>query len=639
MIFSDPSVQLVLESMMDAFIAYDSEWRFLYVNKEAEALMGYSRSDVLGKVLWEYFPETVGSEFEQRFRRVAETGDSADFETYDTQSKRWLNLRAFQYPTGHIGVFWNDITVQKNIELELRKSNDRWNLAVEGAEVGIWDWDLRTDEVFYSSRWRAQLGYDHDEIASNVSAWHEKIHPDYLTRALSAIDDHVKGLSDRLMLDYRMKHKNGSYRWIHCRGKALRSTLDVPVRIAGSHEDVTEIREAHLELAIINNELETARDQALSASLVKSAFLANMSHEIRTPLNGVLATASLLMEKQLGPGIQEYVEMISHSGRTLMRVIDDILDMSKVEAGQMHLEAVPERLQFIIEETMDLYRAQAEKRGLTLKAIYNEPLPVGVLIDGIRLRQVLGNLVSNGIKFTQEGGVQIEVTATSLANNNWRLDLMVSDTGLGIAPEQIERIFEPFVQADIDTFRRFGGTGLGLAISKRIVDLMRGEITVASVVGMGSTFSLHFDCPESEIAEPDTATSSTTNAAGIKVLLAEDNEVNAIVTIHTLESLECLVVHTWNGQEAVDEARNTEFDLILLDVHMPVYSGIEVSEMIRSSSKNKQTIIGALTASASHEEATRCLQAGMNFVLTKPVTFSQIRSKLLEHFPSLIDQK
>jgi len=497
MIFSDPAVRLVLESMMDAFIGYDPNWRFSYINKQAEILLGHGREDLIGAVLWEYFPEVIGSSFEEHFLRVAATGEASDFEDYNPATGQWLNLRAFRYESGHIGVIWSDITKQKNVESALRKVSE----------------------------------------------------------------------------------------------------------------------------------------EALAASKAKSDFLANMSHEIRTPLNGVLATASLLLQLELEAMHREYIELIARSGQTLMRVIDDVLDMAKIEAGRMALDLVPEPLPRIVNDVIALHHQQAASLGLTLTAIYGEPVPPSVVVDGLRLRQVLGNLVGNALKFTSRGRVEVRVEAAEPEPGRWHIRLAVVDTGIGIPPEKLGSIFEAFAQADDSTYRRFGGTGLGLSISRHIVELMGGTLTVESEVGVGSRFTVSIDCAGAPDHDSNQGPGQSALRSGITVLIAEDNQVNALIARRTLERLNCVVTHVWNGFQAVEEASRTAFDLILLDVHMPNCNGLEASRLIRSDAVAAQPLIGAFTAGVTQEETRRCQEAGMDFVLGKPFTFNQILDLLVTRFP------
>ena len=387
----------------------------------------------------------------------------------------------------------------------------------------------------------------------------------------------------------------------------------------------------------MENELRRVTREALAGAKAKSDFLAHMSHEIRTPLNGVLATASLIQQLELDPKVRDYVDLIARSGDTLMTVINDVLDVARIEAGKLTLDPNPESPKRIIEDVIALHHPQADSIGISLRVVYDGFIPEFVMVDAVRLRQVLGNLVSNALKFTGSGGVEVRVKAQSAGNQTWRMEYAVADTGIGIASDKLTAIFDAFAQAEGSTYRRFGGTGLGLTISKHIAKLMGGSLEVSSVVGEGSVFTIKFACKEAQAVAALTESARAQQRTGIKVLLAEDNEVNAIVARHALEQLNCVVTHVWDGLEAVCEASKSRFDLILLDVHMPKCNGLEASKLIRSSPNMGRSVIGAFTAGITEDEVIECRRSGMDFVLSKPFTVDKIREVLAERFPEHIN--
>jgi hypothetical protein len=381
-------------------------------------------------------------------------------------------------------------------------------------------------------------------------------------------------------------------------------------------------------------QLDAARAAAENASRVKSQFLANMSHEIRTPLHGMLGMAQLLRNApdQPLPQRQRQVELIERSGRLLMGVIDDVLDFSRIEAGRMTLERIPLDLRRMALDGVSLFEAQAQAKGLLLRADIRAPEPCVVLGDPLRLSQMLNNLLSNAVKFTLAG--EVVLTIVPLGRDRWRL--AVRDTGIGLTPQQRERICQPFEQADDSTTRRFGGTGLGLAIVSRLAQLQGGRFGVDSEPGKGSAFWLELSLPPApaaaSIAHIREGAVLPLSLAGLRVLVAEDNEINMLVVCGMLEAQGVQVHRACDGEEAVQAYTQGAYDVVLMDVHMPRLDGLEATRRIRELEARKglpPVQIVALTADALPEDRLRCTEAGMDGVMTKPFKAAQLL-RLLE---------
>jgi two-component system sensor histidine kinase/response regulator len=386
-------------------------------------------------------------------------------------------------------------------------------------------------------------------------------------------------------------------------------------------------------------QLDEARRNAEEATSAKSGFLATMSHEIRTPMNGVLGMMALLEQTRLDADQREYLDTARRSGEALLAIIDDILDLSKLEAGKVDVEAVPYAPQRAIEDVATLLRPLAGDKGLDLVVGLSDDLPAAVVGDGRRVRQILLNLVGNAVKFTTEGRVGIDAGIQSDADGRQWLRIAVSDSGIGIDQATIARLFTEFTQADASTTRRFGGTGLGLAISRRLATLMGGRISVESSPGRGSTFTLTLPAQAAQLPEavPARALAPQWAAAGARpsVLLVEDNAVNQLVAMRMLQLEGCDVDIAANGIEAIAkvEARMhlamPAFDLVLMDCHMPEMDGFEATRRLRSmASLSSQLPIVALTASVLAEDRDRCLRAGMDGALAKPLQRSALADTL-----------
>jgi signal transduction histidine kinase/ActR/RegA family two-component response regulator len=375
--------------------------------------------------------------------------------------------------------------------------------------------------------------------------------------------------------------------------------------------------------AVSRRDLAAARDRAEAALAAKGEFLANMSHELRTPLTSIIGFAGLLRDEALDDRQNRYVRRITDASQALLAVINDVLDFSKLEAGELALDPQPVDPDALIHQTVALVSLQAETKGLALR-IANGPLPSAVHLDEGRFRQVLLNLVSNAVKFTEAG--EVCVTADYASHRSGALKVSVADTGPGVPPDRLDRLFQRFSQADGSISRRYGGTGLGLAICRRLVELMGGAISVETAAGQGSTFTFDVAAP---IAPPQTTGETEAAAfADASVLLVDDAAANRELVRTLLEALGVRVSDTDTGEAALALTQTRRFDLILLDIRMPGMDGLAVARNIRKAEgPNRLTPILALTADVQQSDVDACREAGMNDHIAKPVNVADLLSK------------
>ncbi len=507
--------------------------------------------------------------------------------------------------------------------------NRQFNLAMDAAAEGIWDWNLKTDAMYFSPGYAQMLGYAIGDLKQDVSTWTGLLHPDELA---TVTQEAAARLQDpgHYALEFRMRRRDGGYRWVLSRGKVVeRDAEGHPLRAIGTHVDITELKEA--------------RFKAESANRAKSAFLANMSHELRTPMNGSLGMIRLAKRHMTDPKGLEQLDKAEAAAEYLLAILNDVLDISKVEAERMVLEDEPLQLGNVLANLHSILGHKAAAKGLALDVDLPDALArMPLQGDPMRLGQVLVNLAGNAVKFTAQGRVVIRVRLDGETNETARVRFEVVDTGIGIDAPVLGRLFRDFEQADNSMTRKYGGTGLGLAISKRLVELMGGRIDVESSPGAGSRFRFAVSLkkgtssavtPVTGCADSDAEMRLRTSHAGARILVVEDEPINQEVARCLLQDIGLVADIAGDGEQALALASAKHYALILMDMQMPVMNGIDATRAIRglgAASPNAATPILAMTANAYDEDRRSCLDAGMNDHIAKPVNPARLYETLLK---------
>jgi PAS domain S-box-containing protein len=530
-----------------------------------------------------------------------------------------------------------EIERRQEIETSLRESEERYALTVAGTNDGIWDWDLRADRVYYSPVWMKIAGYAEVACTDSRDLWLESLHPDDRTGIFEALKAHLSGKTALYHHIYRLRHQHGYYIWVEGKGRCLRSESGEPYRMLGTIEDITLKKQAE-------EELKAAKKAAEVANTAKGEFLANMSHEIRTPMNAILGFCDLLLDTDVDERSRRHLRMIADSGRVLLTLIDDILDLSKIEAGKLRLVYEPIDIRALIAGIVEMFSIPARQKAIHFRIEIADHLPRAIHFDGVRLRQILFNMVGNALKFTSCGHIQIaahcEITLETEAETRITLSLSIEDTGIGIPAEQQARVFEVFTQQEGQNTREYGGTGLGLTITKRLTEMLGGTIALESEVGVGSRFTLVFPgvrvASTGEIERREASIDGELYSfAPATILVVDDVQSNRELLREYFENTPHDILLARDGQEGIQFARRYHPDVILMDLRMPGMDGYEAIERLKTDQSTEEIPI-VIVSAASPSPEKKHLESLCQGFLQKPLDRQRLIHCLKDLLPSQI---
>lgn len=518
---------------------------------------------------------------------------------------------------------------REDAELALKVSEARLAEAQKIARIGNWECSYKQNAVYLSDEVYRIFEIDKDTFTPTIQNCLALLHPDEIAIVQQTV--RTAKVDDEISLDLRVPLKNGCVKFATAQAYLVLDDNQETDKIIGTIQDITARK-------LVEQELIEAKRAAEESTIIKETFLANMSHEIRTPMNAIIGFTKLLLQQEVNAEQKKYLDAIHYSGENLLVIINDILDLSKIQSGKLIFEESEFNLSETIRPMLLLLEQKAKERSIEL--IYEEDnvIPLQFKGDSVRLNQVLVNLIGNAIKFTENGYVKLQVKVLKYSSEDALVKFVVEDSGIGIKEDKLFTIFESFSQATNETTRKYGGTGLGLTIVKSIVELQKGTIKVNSKIGKGTSFTVQLPFKRSvaisqnkgKLQKHSVSDEVKKGIEGINVLLVEDNGVNQLLAKAVLKKASCNVTIAENGVIALDALKKDSFDIILMDIQMPEMDGYEATRIIRKElgPPYSEIPIMAITAHAMVEEIDKCIQAGMNDYISKPFDADELLLKM-----------
>ncbi|MEM9004402.1 MAG: response regulator [Cyanobacteria bacterium P01_F01_bin.86] len=648
LIQSESKSRAILAAIPDLLLRVGSDGVYReVVTGQPEIEVFFAGHNPVGLMMHDVLPAELAAQQRHYLQQALQTGYLQVYEQSVQVGDRIQEQEIRVVKSGEDEVLFmiRDISDRKQAEVE-RLQTEKVRLELNLLEqildivlAGYWDWDIPKHQEYLSPGFKQMFGYEDHELPNQPETWQELIFPEDLAGVLDCFERHIQS---RGKIPYynevRYRHKDGSTVWVICSGQVIEwDARDKPIRMIGCHIDISDRKQAE-------EQLQHTNEQLARATRLKDEFLANMSHELRTPLNAILGMTEALQDQVFGHLNQaqlKSLQTVESSGSHLLELINDILDVAKIESGRIELKIKPTCVATLCKSSLAFVQQQALKKRLQIQTKLQPHLP-DVMADERYIRQVLINLLTNAVKFTPKGGQitlavnhekNLAVENNTIAQSPTCLRISVLDTGIGIAQDDLTKLFQPFVQIDSALNRQYAGTGLGLALVKRIVDLHGGHVEVTSEVNVGSCFAISLPCCMNQPSRSSQVGSPTNSDFTIDrpkpevaplILLAEDNEATIRTISSYLKAKDYRINLAKNGAEALTLAKAQAPDLILMDIQMPGTDGFEAMQQIRHDPALVNIPIIALTALAMPDDQNRCLAAGANAYLAKPVKLKQL---------------
>lgn len=625
----------ILDNQPDAIAKFSPEGNYLFANKQERKLRNIAQENVEQINIFELFRNDEKEKLRYLFKLLVDSKEDEMFFEYE-RDLNYFQMRLIRDKHGDIISTLQNVTDEKKLRQTLTENKEdikRLDDAVRGANIGFWDFFPQEGRILANETWVTQKKYKDEDfredkalfsnIIDGLNKWASIVHPDDLAATGALIEQHLKGETKIYEAEFRMMCGDGKYRWIYDLGQVFqRDEEGTAIRMNGVHIDITNIKNLQTELELRTGELEEQKQKAEAATKAKSEFLANMSHEIRTPMNGIIGMSHLVLQTPLDDKQKNYIQKIDSSAKSLLTIINDILDFSKIEAGKLTIEKVEFDLFQVIESVVSLVEFKAHEKNLEIIVSYGGDIGKNFYGDSLRITQILTNLMSNAVKFTDEGEIGIYIHKI----NDHRFKFEVKDTGIGLGPEQVEKLFKAFSQADGSTTRKYGGTGLGLTISKQLSELMGGKIWVESELGKGSSFIF-----EIELETLESKNKRYTQFSNKKVLVVDDNKTWHEILGNLLGSFGMNIDVAYSGHhalEVINKCKN-KYDIILMDWNMPHLDGIETTRLITEACELQKPPTVIMVSSFRQESIVKLAQeVGIDIFLQKPINPSTLNDIL-----------